>query len=85
MDQPLTPSLELLFEQLGVDLQGQSIDDFIEDHTLPDGVKLSEADFWTDRQKTFLKEALHRDDDWAPIVDELNTRLHPKPQMGNQA
>jgi hypothetical protein len=39
-------------------------------------VKVSEADFWTDNQAALLKEKIQLDDDWAPIVDELNVLLH---------
>jgi hypothetical protein len=72
-----TPTLATLFEQLGLDSDQESIDAFVEQHgPLPDDVKVSEAKFWTPQQGDFLKELLLRDDDWAPIVDELNALLH---------
>lgn len=72
----MTPSLELLFEQLGLESDQASIDAFVAEHPLAEGVKVSEADFWTDNQAALLKEKIQLDDDWAPIVDELNVLLH---------
>jgi hypothetical protein len=71
-----TPTLATLFEQLGLEADEQSIDAFIEAHPLPDDVKLIDADFWSPQQARFLKEELRVDAEWAPIVDELNQRLH---------
>lgn len=69
--------LTTLFEQLGLDADPASIDAFIASHSpLPEAVKVSEADFWSPAQKAFLKEEIMEDADWAPIVDELNVRLH---------
>lgn len=73
-----TPTLATLFAQLGLDSDDKSIDDFIGKHPLPDDVKLIDAEFWTPQQASLLKEKLHGDDDWAPVVDELNQRLHAK-------
>ncbi|MDY7559511.1 DUF2789 domain-containing protein [Pseudomonas sp. 10B1] len=72
-----TPTLQTLFEQLGLDSDQASIDAFVDSHgPLPEGVKLIDADFWTLQQAKFLKEQLHIDADWAPVVDELNVLLH---------
>lgn len=66
-----------LFEQLGLPSDPASIDNFIADHApLPNHVKLSEAPFWNDSQRAFLKDELMEDAEWAPIVDELNVRIH---------
>ncbi|APQ14239.1 hypothetical protein NS274_03850 [Pseudomonas oryzihabitans] len=71
--------LTTLFEQLGLDSDPASIDAFIARHSpLPDGVKVSEAEFWSSAQKAFLKDEIMEDADWAPIVDELNVRLHKR-------
>jgi len=72
------PTLEALFDQLGLDSDEASIDAFVAAHQLPDDVKLIDADFWTPQQARYLKEELRADGDWAPIVDDLNERLHPK-------
>ena len=79
MDAP-TYTLEDLFEQLGLESSPQEIDTFIGKHTLPDEVKLIDADFWTPQQAQFLKEELREDAVWAIAVDELNQRLHQKPR-----
>lgn len=71
-------SLSALFDQLGLRSDPASIDDFIASHRLPEEVKVSEAAFWTPAQAALLKEELLEDADWAPIVDELNERLHPR-------
>jgi len=75
MDAP-TYTLEDLFEQLGLESSPEAIDTFIGEHTLPDDVKLIDADFWTPQQAQFLKEELREDAVWAIAVDELNQRLH---------
>ncbi len=66
-----------LFEQLGLDSDPASIDNFIASHRpLADDVKVTEAPFWSEGQKAFLRESLMADADWEPVVDELNVRLH---------
>ncbi len=72
-----TPTLETLFDQLGLPSDQASIDAFAEKHgPLPEGVKLTDAQFWSETQARFLKEQLREDAEWAPIVDELNALLH---------
>lgn len=69
--------LGTLFEQLGLPSDPASIDAFIAKHyPLPDDMKVSEAPFWNQAQATFLKDELLEDAEWAPVVDELNVRLH---------
>ncbi|UVJ42268.1 DUF2789 domain-containing protein [Pseudomonas sp. LS1212] len=72
-----TPTLSMLFEQLGLASDQASIDEFIAQHRLDKNVKLSEAPFWTEQQKKFLKEELINDAEWAEVFDELNEALHP--------
>jgi hypothetical protein len=69
-------SLADLFAQLGLDSDEASIEAFVASHSLPDDVKLIDAEFWTPQQSRFLKEELREDADWAPLVDELNVLLH---------
>jgi hypothetical protein len=72
-----TPTLETLFDQLGLPSDQDSIEAFVaKNGPLPEGVKLSEASFWSDSQARFLKEQLIEDDSWAPAVDDLNALLH---------
>ena len=53
------------------------IDAFIASHRpIPNHMKVSEAPFWSEAQGSFLKEQLMDDAEWAPVVDELNVRLH---------
>lgn len=66
-----------LFEQLGLDSDPESIDAFIASHRpLADDQKVTEANFWSESQKAFLREEIMADADWEPIIDELNVRLH---------
>tara|TARA_R110001599_G_scaffold3464_4_gene19079 strand:+ start:6527 stop:6799 length:273 start_codon:yes stop_codon:yes gene_type:complete len=70
-------NMQILFEQLGMDGDDASIEAFIADHyPLSKDIKLSEASFWTPSQAAFLKEEIVEDAEWAPVVDELNARLH---------
>ena len=71
-----TPTLSMLFDQLGLASDKASMDAFISEHRLGKDVKLSEAPFWSDHQKRFLKGALNADGNWAEVVDELNDCLH---------
>ena len=75
MDAPI-PTLETLFDQLGLDSSPEAIDTFIASNPLPEDVKLIDAPFWSDQQAAFLKEELRDDAEWAIPVDELNQRLH---------
>ncbi|RMV80130.1 hypothetical protein ALP05_03394 [Pseudomonas caricapapayae] len=75
-----TTTINDLFAQLGLDSDDKSIEAFVASRTLPDDVKLIDAEFWTPQQADFLKEQLHEDAEWAMPVDELNVRLHKKPE-----
>ncbi|WP_312340865.1 DUF2789 domain-containing protein [Stutzerimonas nitrititolerans] len=69
--------LGTLFEQLGMPSDPASIDAFIASHApLPEHMKLAEAPFWNESQRAFFEQEWIEDADWAPIVDELNVRLH---------
>lgn len=75
MDAPI-PTLETLFDQLGLDSSPEAIDAFISKNTLAEDVKLIDAPCWSPQQAAFLKEELREDAEWAIPVDELNQRLH---------
>jgi hypothetical protein len=77
MDLP-NPSLTGLFDQLGLASEETDIQKFIAEHQLDQDTKLIDAPFWTEQQRSFLKEEMHSDAEWAPIVDELNVALHPQ-------
>ncbi len=69
--------MSTLFEQLGLPSDPHSIDDFIARHApLPNEVRLADAPFWNDSQRALLRDEWIEDAEWAPIVDELNARLH---------
>jgi hypothetical protein len=70
-------SIASLFSQLGEASDDISIAKFVELHgKLPGGTKLHEASFWSPSQACFLRECLVLDSAWAPVVDELNVKLH---------
>lgn len=71
-----SPCLEALFEQLGLESSEQAIESFIRSHQLAENVKLGDAPFWSAGQSQLLKEKWHSDDEWAPIIDQLNADLH---------
>lgn len=77
MEQPIH-TLANLFEQLGLKSSPEDIDAFIASHApIQEGLAISEAPFWTPAQAAFLKEEILEDADWAIVVDELSTLLHP--------
>ena len=58
---------------------------FIAEHRpLPDGMRLSEAPFWSAAQAQFLREEIREDADWAEVVDQLNVALHAKPEVAGE-
>ncbi len=70
------PTLELLFEQLGLDAHDEAIEKFIETHQLDQDTALHHAVFWTEQQRNFILSHWKKDDDWALVVDSLNAQLH---------
>ncbi|WP_406820563.1 DUF2789 domain-containing protein [Pseudomonas sp. KnCO4] len=78
MDKPIHPLSEI-FKQLGLSDDPVEINRFISTHSpLDDDVKLVDAPFWNDSQRDFLKEKYIADDDWIPMIDQLNEALHPR-------
>lgn len=70
------PTLELLFQQLGLSTASGAIDKFVNTHQLARDVELANADFWNAPQREFLQHRCDQDDEWAMVVDELNELLH---------
>lgn len=65
-----------LFAQLGLPSDEAAVEDFIAAHRpLENGTALYRAPFWSASQRTFLKEEIIEDADWAAVIDELNGRL----------
>ena len=69
-------SMTNLFLQLGLPAEKAEIAAFIRAHQLAEDVRVSEAPYWNDGQRQFLREQLVVDADWAIIVDELSEALH---------
>lgn len=70
------PTLELLFEQLGLNASESDIDQFIREHQLGADVELHQASFWSNAQREFLHSHWDKDDEWAIVIDTLNEQLH---------
>jgi hypothetical protein len=69
-----------LFAQLGEASDAFSIEHFIDLHgAMSDATHLHEAAFWSPSQASFLCEAMVLDAAWAPVVDDLNAKLHQAP------
>ncbi|MDF2179636.1 DUF2789 family protein [Aliiglaciecola sp. CAU 1673] len=70
------PTISDLFEQLGLDNDEKSINQFIERYRgLDSETKLEQAAFWNNAQSSFIKSALTEDAEWAEVIDQLNMRL----------
>ncbi|MEG1040990.1 MAG: DUF2789 domain-containing protein [Pseudomonas sp.] len=68
-----------LFKQLGLPDDPVGIDQFITSHSpLKGEIKLVDAPFWNDAQRTFLKDSIDQDSDWAVMFDQLNEALRNK-------
>lgn len=70
-----TPDLALLFKQLGLESDQESIDNFLVTHSLADTVSLAEAPFWNNAQQAFIREAIAEDAQWSEVIDQLDTLL----------
>jgi hypothetical protein len=71
-----TPSLALLFSQLGLASSPAAIELYVRTHQLSANQNLHDAPFWNKAQRDFLISHLVQDDDWAIWIDELNQQLH---------
>lgn len=65
------PTLKLLFDQLGLNSDQASIDQFVETHQLPKDVMMHEASYWNDSQREFIASHWRKDDEWSLVIDEL--------------
>ncbi|QPG06754.1 DUF2789 domain-containing protein [Salinimonas marina] len=71
------PTMEDLFQQLGLDSDEKSINEFIQKHHgMNDSRHIERAPFWNDSQRAFLQQALDEDAEWVMIIDDLNAQLH---------
>ena len=72
-----TPSdLSHLFEQLGLPSNDEDIEEFIGAHSLAPNTCISDAEFWNDAQRAFIKEVMAQDNNWTELLDQLGVRLH---------
>jgi hypothetical protein len=66
-----------LFAQLGLPNEEGDVREFVAQHgSMPDGVLLADAAFWSASQSRFLRQEILEDADWAQVIDELNLMLH---------
>ena len=74
-------NLTSLFDQLGLKSDQAAVECFIEMYRpIAADVLLADAPFWTSAQASFLRDELIKDSDWVEVVDQLNVKLHSKPQ-----
>lgn len=73
----IAPDMRRLFAQLGESAEDAAINRFIDRNLMRGSASaLHEASCWSKSQSDFLREAIDEDAEWAPIVDQLNARLH---------
>ena len=71
--EPYTHTLSSLFDQLGLDSETESIEQFIALHKpIPGDIELHNVSFWTKSQASFLKQMKDEDADWSGIIDQLD-------------
>ncbi|MFH7767627.1 DUF2789 family protein [Acinetobacter sp. BSP-28] len=75
------PTLELFFEQLGLESSSEAMDEFIRTHQIGMDVPLHKAPFWSQSQHDFLISHWKKDDEWAMMVDILNEQLHTEAML----
>ena len=68
-------NLYTLFEQLGLPSDDASIERFARHYRLQNGQNLSQAQFWTEAQASFLRDAYEQDAEWSNALDELNSLI----------
>ena len=68
-------TLNTLFSQLGLPATDEDIERFFTENQLGHDKLLVDANFWTQGQVSFLKEALEQDSDWSELVDYVDARL----------
>lgn len=84
MDQSIHRFAEL-FTQLGLPSDEPGISQFIAaHHPLATDIALADAPFWTPAQAAFLREEIHRDADWAELVDQLDAALRVRPKTAHE-
>lgn len=71
--EPYTHTLSSLFDQLGLDSETESLEQFIALHKpISSEIELHKFSFWTESQASFLKQMKDEDADWSGIIDQLD-------------
>jgi hypothetical protein len=65
-------NLYTLFEQLGLPNDEASIERFARHYRLQQNQNIYQAEFWTEAQANFLKDAYEQDAEWSHALDDLN-------------
>lgn len=74
--EPHIHSMANLFSQLGLPAGPADIERFISaSRPLGVGITVECAPFWSEPQRSFLKEQMILDADWTGVIDELSARL----------
>jgi len=69
-------TLNDLFAQLGLPNDEQNIEKFIKQHRpLSQSINISDAPWWTESQREFLREGILDDENWSYPIDELSELL----------
>lgn len=70
------PDMQNLFEQLGLDTDPDSIDEFIEKNKIySHELHIADAPFWNQSQSEFIRESIYYDSEWSNSIDELDVIL----------
>ncbi|WP_252178180.1 DUF2789 family protein [Endozoicomonas sp. 4G] len=77
--EPAHHTINDLFDQLGLPSSDSDIAAFIEKHQrMPHQIKIEQADFFSDSQQAFIKQAYHEDADWVVVIEHLDALLREK-------
>jgi hypothetical protein len=69
-------NIPTLFAQLGLDNTRSGIYHFVKLHKIADNrTRLSQAEFWSPSQASFIEDALAEDGDWSEVIDQLDAML----------
>lgn len=80
--QTTIPTLNSLFDQLGLPSSDSDIEYFIERHKpVGPSERLDELSFFNASQQAFLRESIADDATWAEVIDTLSTLLRQEPEV----
>ncbi|WP_299198362.1 DUF2789 family protein [uncultured Amphritea sp.] len=68
--------LKNLFQQLGLENDSDSIDNFIDKNKIiTEGIHIADAPCWTHSQSEFIRDSIFYDSEWSEPVDQLDIIL----------